>query len=31
MEKKDYLTPISFRGFETVLSCIHKHKMYEKD
>lgn len=31
MDKKDYLTPISFGGFETVLSCMHKHKMYEKD
>lgn len=31
MDKKDNLTPIFFGGFETVLSCMHKHKMYEKD
>lgn len=31
MEKIEYLTPISFGGFETVLSCIHKHNKYEKD
>jgi hypothetical protein len=31
MDKIDYLTPISFGRFETVLSCIHKHNMYEKD
>ena len=31
MDKIDYLTPISFKGFETVLSCIYKHNIYEKD